>query len=117
MTTLTVEKQSTTIAKRVEVATSIAQKTLGLMFSKDLGNKDALLIESCNSIHTFFMNYPIDVIFLSKENIVVKIFRNLKPWRMTLMYFKASKCLEFMGGTLCENVVVGDKLEIKECIN
>lgn len=110
---LTVAKESAPIATRVAVASTIVEKTLGLMFSKDLGKKDALLIESCNSIHTFFMNYPIDVVFLSKENEVVKIFRNLRPWRMTLMYFKASKVLEFMGGTLSENVKVGDKLEIK----
>jgi uncharacterized membrane protein (UPF0127 family) len=108
-----VERQNTPVATRVEVASSLIQKTLGLMFSKDLGNKDALLIESCNSIHTFFMNYPIDVVFLSKNDEVIKVYRNLKPWRMTPMYFKASKVLELMGGTLHESVVVGDKLDIK----
>ena len=112
MPILKVQKENSLIASRVEVASSLAQKTLGLMFSKDLGEKDGLLIESCNSIHTFFMNYPIDVVFLSKENEIIKIFRNLKPWRMTFMYFKASKVLEFMGGTLSHNLEVGDKLDI-----
>lgn len=113
MTLLLVNKENQTIASKVELATSLYRKTLGLMFSKDLGDKDGLLIESCNSIHTFFMNYPIDVVFLSKDNVVIKIFRELKPWRMTLMYFKASKALEMMGGTLSESVDVGDQLEIR----
>ncbi len=110
---LSVEKEGLVVAAHVEVANSIKEKTIGLMFSQDLGEKDALLIESCNSIHTFFMNYPIDVVFLSNENKIVKIFRNLKPWRMTLMYFKASSVLEFMGGTLDHSIEVGDKLELK----
>ena len=40
------------------------------------------------------MNYSIDVVFLNKDYRVIKIMRNLRPWRMTGIYFKASQVLE-----------------------
>jgi hypothetical protein len=105
-----------TLAKRASLADSFMERALGLMFSKDLGDRDALIIEPTNSIHTFFMNYPIDVIFINRDHKVVKVFNKLKPWRMTRMYFSASKAIEFMGGTLPGDIGPGEKLEIK-CIS
>jgi uncharacterized membrane protein (UPF0127 family) len=68
------------------------------------------LITSCNSIHTFFMLMPIDVLFLNNEDKVVKIIRNLRPWRMTGIYFKATKVLEMKVGTIPQDLVVGERL-------
>lgn len=104
------------IAEKAGLADSFRLRALGLMFSDNLGERDALIIEPCNSIHTFFMNYPIDVIFLSSEDKVVKVFKKLKPWRMTRMYFSASKVVELMGGALKDELQPGEKLEIK-CIS
>ncbi|MBF0298786.1 MAG: DUF192 domain-containing protein [Oligoflexia bacterium] len=73
---------------------------------------DGLLIESCNSIHTCFMRFNIDVLFLNKENEIVSIIRNMKPWRITWMYFKAKKVLELNAGIISGNTNVGDKVEI-----
>lgn len=113
---LKVTRGSDVIAQKVGLADTFSLRLLGLMFSKDLGGKDGLLIEPCNSIHTFFMNYKLDVIFLSRDNKVVKVFKNMKPWRMTRMYFTAAKVLEMMGGSLSVELAAGDQLDIK-CIN
>lgn len=113
---LKVTKGDQLVAEKVGLADSFSLRLLGLMFSKDLGERNGLLIEPCNSIHTFFMNYDLDVIFLNKENKVVKVFRNLRPWRMTRMYFTASKVLEMMGGSLNVELSPGDQLDI-ECIS
>jgi uncharacterized protein len=99
------------IAEKVKMADTIYLRTVGLMFSKSLDGFDCLWIKPCSSIHTFFMRYPIDVIFLDKNLKVVKIIKNIKPWRMTLMYFGAAQCLEFSGGFLPENINAGDTLE------
>ena len=104
------------LAKRASLADTFMERALGLMFSEDLGDRDALIIEPTNSIHTFFMNYPIDVIFINRDHKVVKVFKKLKPWRMTRMYFTASKAIEFMGGSLTGEISPGEKLEIK-CIS
>ena len=109
-------KSGLTIAKEALIADQFFSRLKGLMFSDDIKPHDALLITSCNSIHTCFMKYTIDVIFLSKDLRVVKILRNLKPWRMTLPRFGAKQVLEMKGGSLSHEVKVGDQLD-RICIN
>ena len=109
-------KENIEIAKDAIEAKSTLQKMKGLMFSKRMDGFDGMLFKRCNSIHTFFMNYPIDILFINKEMKIVKIFRNLKPWRITRMYFSAYQALEVMGGTLDSRVKEGDELEVV-CIN
>jgi uncharacterized membrane protein (UPF0127 family) len=85
---------------KVREAKSAVERFVGLLGTKNIESDEGLLIHQCNSIHTFFMAYPIDVIFLDKSEKVIKIIRNLKPWRMTSMYWKASKVLELKAGTI-----------------
>ncbi len=94
------------------MADTFFSRLIGLMFSKSLGDRDGLLFSPANSIHTFFMNYPIDVIFLDNKNRIVKIYRHLKPWRMTRLVWEASQALELKSGTICEEVQEGDLLEV-----
>lgn len=86
------------------------------MFSKKLPDCDGFLIKPCNSIHTFFMHYPIDVVFLDKNYKVVKIIYNLNPWRMTLVYLNSHQVLEMKAGTLNKNLTEGEIVEAI-CIN
>lgn len=109
-------KENIYIAKEAIEAKSTLQKMKGLMFSKGMDGFDGMLFKRCNSIHTFFMNYPLDILFINREMKIVKIIRNLKPWRMTRLYFSAYQTLELMGGTLDERVQEGDVLEVV-CIN
>jgi uncharacterized protein len=109
---LKIETKNGMVAEKVKIANTAIDRMIGLMFSSDLSGFDGLLISPTNSIHTFFMRYELDIIFLNKENKVVKIIRNMKPWRMTRMYFKAVKVLEMKGGTLPVYVNVGDEFLI-----
>lgn len=104
------------IAQDVVVADSFFARARGLMFRKKMDNFDGMLITPCNSIHTFGMFFPIDVIFLNKNFEVIKVMEGLKPNRMTLLYLKASQVLELAAGTLAGKVTKGDCLEIT-CIN
>jgi uncharacterized membrane protein (UPF0127 family) len=104
------------IARNMKIATTMFERMKGLMFSEDLPDCDAFLIKPCNSIHTFFMLYPLDVLFLDSDFRVVKSIRNIKPWRMTWLYLKSSQVLEMKAGSLNEELSVGDKLEVV-CIN
>ncbi|NQT90360.1 MAG: DUF192 domain-containing protein [Candidatus Omnitrophica bacterium] len=58
------------------------QRLRGLMFFKSYPYEGALLFDNCSAIHTFFMRFPIDVIFLNKEKVILKICHGLKPWRL-----------------------------------
>ena len=104
--------KNTTIAENVKVAYSFLSRLIGLMFSKGLVGFDALLIRPCNSIHTFFMRYNIDVVFLDKQMRIVSIIRNIKPWRMTWIYFKSHQVIEMAGGSLPQNINEGETLEV-----
>lgn len=95
----------------VKIAESFIARLIGLMFSNSISGFDGLLIKKCNSVHTCFMKYPIDVIFLSKEMKVIKIIRNMKPWRFSLIYFRACQVLE-VDKNVSLGLNEGDDLEL-----
>ena len=104
------------IVKRLQLADSFATRLVGLMFKGPPADKDGLLFEDCRSLHTHFMIYPLDVVFLDKNDRVVRVIKEMKPWRMTRPYFKASKAFEVKVGSLAREVKPGDQLEVK-CIS
>jgi len=79
------------------------ERMVGLLNRKELGSKEGLLIDGSNSIHTFFMRFSIDVVFLDKSNQVVGIVKNLAPWRVTRIFWRAKAVLELPAGT-CESL-------------
>jgi uncharacterized membrane protein (UPF0127 family) len=98
------------------VADNFFDRLKGLMFSQELPGCDGLLISPCNSIHTFFMLYEIDILFLDKNFNIVKAIYNLSPWRMTWIYFRSYQVLEMKAGTMKKNMKEGERLEVI-CIN
>jgi uncharacterized membrane protein (UPF0127 family) len=100
------------LGENVKLASSFSERLLGLMFIKEMKNMDGLILEPCNSIHNCFVRFPIDVIFLSKDNVIVKIIRGFKPWRFSWIYFKSRRVLELPNGVIPNNIVEGDKLEV-----
>lgn len=104
------------LCRDFKIASSFFDRLIGLMFSKKMKDFDGLLIKHCQSIHTFFMFYSIDVVFLDSKYRVIKIIHQLKPWRLTWFYWRASQVLELPGNTVGESLQVGDYLEVK-CTN
>ena len=104
-----------TVCGELKVAESFFSRLIGLMFKEKMDGFDGLLIKKCNSIHTFFMRYPLDILFLDKEMKVVRVYRNLLPWRMTRVVWKAVQVLELKAGTLPSDIKIGDRLEV--CTN
>lgn len=86
-----------TIAERAQVASSPWSRFWGLMGRREMPPGSGLLITPCSSIHMFFMRFPIDVIFLDRDNTVVKIVHAIKPWRMA-MGGGGKKALELPAG-------------------
>jgi uncharacterized membrane protein (UPF0127 family) len=67
---------------RAKVARTFFERAKGLIGTKSLMPGEGLLILRCNSIHTFFMSFPIDAAFLDRNDNVVKVVRNIHPWRL-----------------------------------
>ncbi len=81
------------IIKDVYVAKTFYERFKGLMFvSKQ--NSFNLLIENCNSVHTCFMKFDIDVYCLDKDYGIIKIYNNVKPFRFILPAKKVCNILE-----------------------
>lgn len=71
----------------------ISFRTVGLIGKKETYSK-AILLKPCKCVHTCFMRFPIDVLFINKDNIIVGRINQLKPWRFTFPRFKAHAVLE-----------------------
>jgi len=67
---------------KIEVARTFAQRVKGLIGRDGLGPNEGLLIPRCNCIHTCFMRFAIDATFLDRRGKVVKVVRNVRPWRL-----------------------------------
>ena len=78
-----------------EVARSFWARVKGLIGRRGLPPGRGLLILRCNAIHTFFMRFAIDATFYDREDRVVKVVRNIRPWRPFVWGgFRAVKVLE-----------------------
>ncbi len=106
------EQDSQILVPELQVAQDLNSRTWGLMFKKDFSPSAGLLIKRCNSIHTCFMNFSIDCIFLDRNFKVVSIKENVKPWRFVLPQWGASQVVELKGG-----VAKGWKLQKGEVLN
>jgi uncharacterized membrane protein (UPF0127 family) len=94
------EPSGAVLAEQVERATSMTARLKGLLGRDSLAPGHALAIEPCTSIHTCFMHFAIDVLFVSREGVVVRAISNLPPWRLTRIYSQAALVVELPARTL-----------------
>ena len=98
------------LASRVELANTYASRLKGLMFRREFAAGQALLLDPCPQIHTCFMNFAIDAVFLDKQGTVLYVKEQMKPWRWG-RYVRGSRyTLELPGGVLAGRVQKGDVL-------
>jgi uncharacterized membrane protein (UPF0127 family) len=104
----------TELADNVSKADTFFKRLKGLMFTKSLPAGHGLLIQPCQSIHTFFMNYSIDVLYLSKDFEIVGLDETLKPAKVGKYQKRAYSVLELPAGTILKTETkIGNYLTIK----
>ena len=109
--TLIHEPTGLVLAEHLERATTMFARLKGLLGRERLEPGHALAIEPCTSIHTCFMRFAIDVLFVDRDGRVVRAISNLPPWRLTRIYSRAALVVELPAGTLQRAPVTeGDKL-------
>jgi len=86
------------LAEKTILAESASERMRGLLGRSSLPADTAMLIRRCRSIHTWFMRFAIDVVFLDGEMRVLKIAENIRPWRMAFGPRKAVTVLETATG-------------------
>ena len=105
--------RGTTVADRVRVASSMLDRTVGLLRTPEVKRGEGIWIERSPSIHMFFMPYAIDAVFVSGAGRVTRVVANLKPWRVVWWARGARDCLELRAGTVADSgTQVGDELRL-----
>lgn len=94
----------------IYIANTFFSRLLGYMFQKK-PRYQAILFKPCNSIHTFFMNFNIDVLFLNDKLEVVKKVENLSKGKVIMPVKDARIVIEAYSGVF-ENVNEGNKIEL-----
>lgn len=91
--------------------TTLYDRFMGFMFKRNINY--SLRFKRCNSIHTFFMLEPIDVVMTDIDNNVLYIFKNLKPWKIVLPKKNVYITYEFP----CNSVTDVKRIEVLDAIN
>ena len=100
-----------TLASAVEVAGTSESRRRGLLGRDSLDPSAALIIAPCSAIHTFFMRFAIDAVFVDRGGRVLKVTEHLKPWRIA-MSLGAFAVIELNAGSVArgDGAKAGDRL-------
>ena len=93
------------LATDVEVAETIWSRFRGLMLRPALPAGHGLAIRPCNSIHMFFMRFPIDVLFVDADGTVLYVLNAIRPWRVSRLVRRSKAAIELPAGTAAEHGV------------
>ncbi|HTX39480.1 MAG TPA: DUF192 domain-containing protein [Bryobacteraceae bacterium] len=108
------QTRETVLAEAAEVADTSAKRRTGLLKHSRLEPGEGLWIIPCESVHTFFMKFPIDLVYLDKNRKVRKVRHAVGPWRLSAC-LSARSVLELPAGTVERTgTLPGDELAIEK---
>jgi len=106
------DADGTPVCERCKPAVTFRSRLRGLMLRKRLLDDEGLLLSPAGAIHTFFMRFPIDAVFLDRSLVVVGIEGAIDPWR-TAKQRGAKSVLELPAGESSRRgLAVGDQLTL-----
>jgi uncharacterized protein len=111
--TLINERTEGLLASAVELAVTSATRRRGLLGRDSFDLSAAMIIAPCSAIHTAFMRFVIDAVFVDRQGRVLKIVHDLRPWRIAGS-LRAYAVIEMTAGSLRRSdVAVGDRLKVQ----
>ena len=110
---ITVEQSEVSLGTPSVAATSWSRMR-GLLGRRGLEAGDGLVFYSCRLIHTWFMQFPIDVLFVDRDGCVVQLWESVQPFRFAWGGWRADVTVELAAGTLRQaGVTVGQRVWLK----
>jgi uncharacterized protein len=101
------------IGDRIREARSFWSRGRGLMLAPELARGEGLIIDPCSSIHTFWMRFPIDVLYLDSSGTVIRADERMRPWRVGPVFTGSKWVIELPPGTIAETGTrAGDEIEL-----
>jgi uncharacterized membrane protein (UPF0127 family) len=109
-----IDRSGVVLARELELASDSQTRRRGLLGRLGIAEGSAMIIAPCNAIHMFFMKFAIDVVFADRDGRVVKLCRNVRPWRMAIG-LGGFAAIELSAGSIDQaRVVKGDVLRIAQ---
>jgi len=103
-------RTSGVVATDVELADTRRARRKGLLGRERLEPSAALIILPCFAVHTMSMRFPIDVLFLNREGVIIRVVRNLRPGRIAGAW-RAHAVVELAAGAPgARDIQCGDRL-------
>jgi uncharacterized protein len=100
------------VCEHCTIADSPLPRMRGLLGKRNLASHEGVLLRPAGSVHTFFMRFPIDVVFLDRDGRVLRIAESVRPWR-TAAARGAKAVLELRAGECARRrLLTGDVLEV-----
>ena len=92
--------RNTILADKARIADSFISRLVGLLNRTGLNQGEALVLEPSNSIHSIFMRFTFDAVFLNRGQKVFALLPGFKPFRISRLYFGAITTIELPAGTI-----------------
>jgi len=103
------------LGETIEVADSAIRRVKGLLGRECLEDGQGLLFKQCASLHTFFMRFPIDVLFVDKSGKVLKVADGVRPFKLVAAPLRAHYAIELPAGAISRSDTrAGDRLSFRE---
>jgi len=102
-----------TLSDNAVIADTLSGRIKGLLGRNKLKSGEALVIKPCNAVHTFFMNFSIDLLFVDRQDRIVKVVQAMPPFRLSSISLKASYVIELPAGSISSTQTkIGDRISI-----
>lgn len=106
--------QNNLIADDVQVAENYFSRNIGLLSRKSISPNEALVIRPCFSVHTLFMKFAIDVLFVGANRKVIALYENVRPWRILPIHLTSRYVVELAAGQIAvNNICLGDIINLE----
>lgn len=107
------QTRNTVLGDRIDVADTSEKRRTGLLRHTGLNAGEGLWIKPCESVHTFFMKFAIDLVYIDRKHKVRKVRIAVPPWRLSAC-LTAHSILELPAGTIEKSGTrSGDELAIE----
>jgi hypothetical protein len=106
-------RNNAVLADKARMADTFWGRLLGLLNRRSLEKGEALILRPSNSVHSLFMRFTIDILFLDKKDKVIAILSSFRPFRFSPIYFNAHLTIELPENTLrLTQTQLGDIIKI-----
>jgi len=107
------EADGAVVVPDLTLAIDSASRRKGLLGREGLPEESGLIIAPSNAVHTFFMRFPIDIVFLTRDGEVLSIRSSVGPWRMAVS-FRGFAVLELAAGRAARcGLTTGERLRLR----